>query len=128
MKVSEVMSKAVIVDDTISLREAAKIMSKKNIANVIVVKDGKIIGYVSERDVLSNLNSLDKKVTNSMSRKIITVNADDDISEAGKIMANSQLKRLPVIKNGKLVGAISFRDVIRYLESSSAEEGDFFFN
>jgi CBS domain-containing protein len=129
MKVSNVMSKAVVVDDTITLRKAASIMSSKNIANVVVIKDGKIKGYVSERDVLSNLEKLDKPVTSSMSRGVVTVSADAEISEAGRIMTGRKLKRLPVMKNGKLVGAISFRDVIRYSEKGgSGDGGDFFFN
>ena len=129
MKVSQAMSKAVVIDDNITLREAAKIMSQKDIANVIVVTDGKIKGFVSEMDVLTNLNNLDKPVSKSMSKKVITISADASISEAGKIMADSQIRRLPVVKNGKLVGAISFRDVIRHgSENAESDEGDFFFN
>jgi CBS domain-containing protein len=129
MKVSDVMGKAVVIDNTVSLRDAAKIMSKKNIANVIVVSGGKIKGYVSERDVLSNLEKLDKPVTSSMSRSVITVNSNSKVSEAGRIMASRKIKRLPVVNKGKLVGAISFRDVIRYSEKGgSGDGGDFFFN
>ena len=131
MKVSQVMSKAVVVDSAVSLRHAAKVMSRKNIANVIVIRDGKIRGYVSERDVLRNLGKLDKPVTSSMSRGVTTVKADDDVLEAGRIMAGKKIKRLPVLRKGKLVGAISFRDVIRHAKGSGSEgsgKGDFFFN
>jgi len=130
MKVSQVMSKAVVVDDTVTLRHAANVMSRKNISNVVVVKDGKIKGYVSERDVLENLNNLDKPIKGSMSKGVATINADADISEAGRVMASNKIKRLPVMNNGKLVGAISFRDVIRHSKSGKSEssDGDFFFN
>ncbi len=132
MKVSEVMSKAVVVDEDITLRQVAKIMSKKNIANVIVIKDGQINGYVSERDVLVNLSNLDKPLKNYMSKEVISISADSNISEAGKIMVERKVKRLPVIKNGKLVGAISFRDVIKNLEKEKGNEENpeenFFFN
>src|SRR3989344_4340027 len=132
MKVSEVMSKAVVVDEDITLRQVAKIMSKKNIANVIVIKDGQINGYVSERDVLVNLSNLDKPLKNYMSKEVISISADSNISEAGKIMVERKVKRLPVIKNGKLVGAISFRDVIKKdrKEKGNEEnpEENFFFN
>ena len=110
------MSKAVVIDPNITLRQAANIMSKKNIANVIVIKDGKIKGYVSERDVLSNLSNLDSKVIKSMSKSVSTISADAEISEAGRLMASKMIKRLPVVKKGKLVGAISFRDVIKHFE------------
>ena len=73
MKVSEVMSKAVVIDEDITLRQAAKIMSKKNIANVVVIKDGKISGYISERDVLINLSNLDKPLKNYMSKEVISI-------------------------------------------------------
>tara|TARA_Y100000310_G_scaffold261214_1_gene270480 strand:- start:4146 stop:4541 length:396 start_codon:yes stop_codon:yes gene_type:complete len=131
MKVSQVMSKAVVVDTDVSLRHAAKVMSRKNIANVIVIRDGKIKGYVSERDVLRNLGKLDKPVTSSMSRGVTTIKDDVDVLEAGRIMAGKKIKRLPVMRNGKLVGAISFRDVIRHAKGSGSggsSEGEFFFN
>jgi len=131
MKVSQVMTKAVVIDESVTLRHAAKVMSQKDIANVIVVKDGKIKGYVSERDVLGNLGKLDKPVSSSMSKGVITINADSDLSEAGKIMAGKQIRRLPVVKNGKLVGAISLRDIIRHMSYNDSEgdsEEDFFFN
>lgn len=122
------MGKAVVVDPEITLKQAAKIMSSKNIANVIVIKDGKIKGYVSERDVLSNLSNLDSTVSKSMSKSVTTISADADISQAGRIMSSKKIKRLPVVKNGKLVGAISFRDVIRYAGKGGSEEAEYFFN
>ena len=130
MKVSQVMSKAVVIEDSISLRKAANIMSRKNIANVVVVSGGKIKGFVSERDVLNNLSKLDKPVKGSMTRGVITISSESDVVEAGRIMVSRKVKRLPVIKNKKLVGAISFRDVIKHAKSSgsSSDEGDFFFN
>lgn len=122
------MGKAVVVDPDITLKQAASIMSHKNIANVIVIKNGKIKGYVSERDVLSNLSNLDSKVSKSMSKTVTTISADAEISEAGRIMSSKKIKRLPVIKNGKLVGAVSFRDIIRYAGKGSSDEGEYFFN
>jgi len=130
MKVSQVMSKAVVIDDTVTLRHAASVMSKKNIASVVVVKDGKIKGYVSESDVLANLEKLDKPVINSMSKGVTTIDAEAEVTEAGRIMADKQIRRLPVVRKGKLVGAVSFRDIIRYSKSgqSGGDEGDFFLN
>ena len=127
MKISQVMSKAIVIDPEVTLRQAAKIMSRKNIANVIIVKDGKIKGYVSERDVLSNLSNLDLKVGKSMSKGVATISADAEISAAGKMMASKMIKRLPVVKDGKLVGAISFRDVIRYGKGNGTTD-EYFFN
>ena len=124
------MSKAVVIDDTVTLRHAASVMSKKNIASVVVVKDGKIKGYVSESDVLANLEKLDKPVINSMSKGVTTIDAEAEVAEAGRIMADKQIRRLPVVRNGKLVGAVSFRDIIRYSKTgqSGGDEGDFFLN
>ena len=68
MNVLEIMSKAVVVDDHISVRDAAKIMSDKNIGSLIVVKDNKIIGIVTERDVLKNIPKLSEKISFIMTK------------------------------------------------------------
>lgn len=126
MKVSQVMSKAIVIEDSISLKEASKIMANKGITNLIIAIDGKIMGIITDSDIIRNISNIDDKVSKVMSKKVITVDADQEIKEAGEIMIDKNLRRLPVTKNGKLAGAINFIDVIKH--AGYSEEGDFFFN
>ena len=59
MKVSQIMKKAYVVDENISLKEAARIMSNKKIGGLIVLKGDKISGIITERNIINNLRDLD---------------------------------------------------------------------
>ncbi len=61
-----------------------------------------------------------------MTKKVITISHDKTVEDASRIMYNRKIKRLPVIKNDKLVGEINLADVISY--AKGIDEGDFFFN
>ncbi|HLD98552.1 MAG TPA: CBS domain-containing protein [Candidatus Nanoarchaeia archaeon] len=125
MEVREIMSKAVVTDDKATLRDAARIMSDKNIGSLIVVVNNVIKGILTERDVMKNINKLDNKITSIMSKRVITIDAYSDVQEAVKIMTERRIKRIPVLKDKKLVGLISMTDLIAY---SDVEESDFFLN
>jgi len=70
MKVKEIMNKAVVVDHNISVREAAKIMSDRNIGSLIILKSSKIIGIITERDIMKNISSLSKGISSIMSKML----------------------------------------------------------
>ena len=125
MKVSQLMNKAVIVDDNVSLKEAGKIMSSKNLTSLIIVKDDKIFGILTDRDVLKNISDLDQTVAKGMSKNVITITDDASVEDAAKLMMSKNVKRLPVVKKGKLVGAINLTDIIGSIEG---ENDDFFLN
>ena len=131
VKVSQVMGPIVVIEDSVSVKDAAKIMSTKNITNLVVIKDKKIMGIITDRDVLKNLSRLGESVRKIMSRHVTTISSDAELEEAGRIMTDKKIKRLPVVKNGKLVGAVNFTDVIGHCEFSKGDGdsgGDFFFN
>jgi len=114
MKIKDVMNKAVAIDQNISLKEAAKIMSDKNIGSLIAVKDEKVMGILTEHDVVSNISGLDKKVSSIMAKKVTTIDSNKDINEAAIIMAENKIKRLPVLAEGDLVGVITVTDIIAH--------------
>src|SRR3989344_1342203 len=119
MKVSQLMNKAVIVDDNVSLKEAGKIMSSKNLTSLIIVKDDKISGILTDRDVLKNISDLDQTVAKGMSKNVITITDDASVEDAAKLMMSKNVKRLPVVKKGKLVGAINLTDIIGSIEGEN---------
>jgi len=113
MKVREVMKKAVAIENDVSLREAAKIMSKNNIGSLIVVHEETIRGIVTEKDITKNADNLSKRVSSVMVRNTITIDAEDEISNAAELMAKNKIKHLPVLKNDKLVGIITSGDLLQ---------------
>ena len=125
MKLSEIMSKAFVVDSEISVKEAAKIMSDKNIGNLIVMRDEKIVGIVTERDVIKNISSLGSRVSSIMSKNVITIDKNDSLENAAELMAEKKIKRLPVLNKGELVGIITATDIIANAEDLNE---DFFFD
>lgn len=124
MKVSKIMSKAVIIDDTISIKQAAKIMSDKNIGSLIIVKNNKINGIITERDILKNLSKLNSKVNSIMSKNVVIIDKDSNIEQAADVMADKKIKRLPVVEDNKLIGLISATDIIAHAKDFNE---DFFF-
>jgi len=121
MKVSEIMNKAYVADGSISMKEAAKIMSEKNVGCLIVMKGDKILGIVTERDVIKNIGQLGSKISSVMTKSVITVDASDNIDNAAVVLAKNRIKKLPVLKKGKLAGIITATDIIAHSEDINEE-------
>jgi len=126
VKISQIMKRAYVVDENITLKEAAKIMSNKKIGGLIVLNGDKISGIITERNIINNLQNINSKISKFMARKIISVSSDDEVNNAAKLMTQNKIKRLPVIDNGKLVGIVRITDVVG--KSEAIEQGNFFFN
>lgn len=123
MKVKELMKKAYVIDKNISLSEAAKVMSSRNIGCLIFVVGKKPKGILTERDLLRNFNR-NPKVTEVMSKSLVTIEPGANVQEALNLMNDKKIKRLPVVESGVLVGIITATDL---LSSTDELEGDFFF-
>lgn len=123
MLVKEIMKRPFVVDKDMGLSEAANIMSKKGIGSLIFVSDNKIKGIVTERDLIRDFNK-HEKISKVMTQKVVTVEADEGLDRAAEIMREKEIKRLPVIDKGKLVGIITLTDILANFE---ALEEDFFF-
>lgn len=127
-KISSVMEKAMIIEEDLTLEQAAKIMGVKNVTSLIVTKDDKISGIISHRDILKNISNLGKRVSNIMSRRVFTISDDKTTDDALRIMLNKKIKSLPVIKDDKLVGIIRLGDIIEESNVSVSDLGEFFIN
>lgn len=121
MKVAEVMNKAFVIEDNINLKQASKIMSDKRIGSLIIMKGDEIAGIVTERDILKNVSSLVEKVSKIMTKNVITIDERESIDDAALIMAKDKIKRLPVLKNGKLIGIITATDILANSDSLNEE-------
>jgi CBS domain-containing protein len=108
----------VIVKPTITVLEAAKLMKKKKIGNVIVVEKKQPVGILTESDILKKVvaegkSAKDVLVEDVMSTPIIVIDPYVPVEEAMKTMGKCNIRRLPVIENGKLTGIITNKDISR---------------
>jgi CBS domain-containing protein len=122
MRVSEIMTKNVrtATPDT-SLREIAAIMREGDMGAVPIIDDGKLIGIVTDRDIVvravSEGKSADSPVGETMTSELFTVAPDDYVFEAVRLMGDKQVRRVPVINNdGSLAGIIAMADVALEME------------
>ena len=98
-----------------------KIIQKKISGAPVVNDNGEIIGVITEKDCLRvifdekyhNLFPNKGKVTNYMSKEVVTVNHNIKINELASLFMKSNFRRYPVLRNGKMVGIISRRDVLK---------------
>ena len=101
-----------------TLRDAAKIMSKEHVGSLLVTEEGKIIGILTERDIVKKAvatlgNPSLKKVKEVMATDLVTTTPDEDIFEAIRIMRDYNFRHLPVKHDGKIVGLITLKDILK---------------
>ena len=111
------MSKDVITgDEETPVEEVAKIMGEKSIGSVIVTSNGEPMGIFTERDLLTKFlaedQSLKIEVGKACSSPLITAPVGISVHDAAAIMTSKHIKRLPITKEGKLVGILSARDLV----------------
>jgi CBS domain-containing protein len=111
------MSKGVITtDEETSVEDAAKIMGEKSIGSVIITRNGEPFGIFTERDLLTKFlakdQSLKIEVGKACSSPLITAPIEMGIQDAAAIMTSKHIKRLPITKDGKLMGILSARDLV----------------
>jgi len=120
LKVEDVMVTDVIsISARASVKKAAEIMNKYEIGSLLVVENNRAIGIITERDLLKRvvakaLNPAKTRVKEIMSKPLIVAEPDMDLEEAVKLMFEMKIKKLPVVKDGKLVGLVSLTDVARF--------------
>ncbi|MBY8973227.1 CBS domain-containing protein [Pseudomonas sp. P867] len=106
--------------------EALVRMSEKNVGALPVVKEGAVVGIISERDyarklILKGLSSVTTRVDDVMSSPVITVDTHKSVEECMNIMTDSHLRHLPVVEDGKLLGLLSIGDLVK---EAIAEQAD----
>jgi Predicted signal-transduction protein containing cAMP-binding and CBS domains len=106
----------VTVEPTVDVRRAVRVMNDFEIGCLIVVEAGRVVGILTERDVLKRVVDEGRKpeettVGEIMSKPPITISPDADLETAIKVMFKNKIKKLPVVENGKLIGLITFTDL-----------------
>jgi CBS domain-containing protein len=133
MLVREVMSSPVVtVGPRTPVKQAVRLLDEHRITSMPVVdEEGRLVGVVSEADVLRDALPPDRRtherlvelaappvhlvVTDVMTHLPMSVGPDDDLVDAVELMVDTQVKSLPVVSSGRVVGMVSRRDVIAVL-------------
>lgn len=119
IKVKEIMTKpAIKIEHDKTVQEAAQEMVKHRVGSIIVVKNNRPIGIITETDLNKKIvapakNPKKLKVTDIMSSPIVFANPEDDIVTAVEMMEKHRIKRLPVVSKKKIVGIITNTDIAR---------------
>ena len=112
-------SEVVTVDPDTTLGEVTTLLSERRIGAVVVLQDRKVVGIVSERDVVKTIarigaSALTTPVREAMTSRIITCGLNDSIDELMDSMTAGRFRHLPVIENGELAGIVSIGDVVKH--------------
>ena len=129
MKVEDIMTRDVrTIDRNSTVEQAARMMKELNVGSIPVTENGNIIGIITDRDVvLRNVadgrTAADTRVEEVMSKTVVTATPDMDVHRAADLMAQNQIRRLPVMENNRMVGIVSIGDLaVRNIYENEAGE------
>ena len=103
------------------MTEAARLLADQDVGSLPVVENERLVGIVTDRDIAVRVVAEGRSaegvtIGDIASRDPVTVDADDQLDEALKRMARHQVRRLPVVDRGRLIGMLAQRDVARNVE------------
>ncbi|MFQ5923253.1 MAG: CBS domain-containing protein [Anaerolineales bacterium] len=101
-----------------SVYEALQLLAEKNIGALVVLRDGELVGVVSERDyarkvVLHGKTSMKTPVKEIMTEEVIAVGAGSTVEEAMALMTDKRIRHLPVVEGEEIVGVVSIGDLVK---------------
>ena len=116
--VKDIMKKNVItIDESMSIQEAAQMMTDANVGCVIVTKKDNPIGIITERDFVTRIAAegrpLFTEVCEIMSIPLTTVSPDDTVWDAAEIMRVKGIHKLPVQEGNEIVGIVTTTDFVK---------------
>jgi len=118
MIVKEIMNKNVVtIEPDVTVQDAAKKMVEDGTKFLIVTEKGKLVGIVSEWDFVKKVAGEeefkeDAKLGTIMTKKVIVVPPDVEISEAAEIMSTNNIKKLPIVEKNVLIGVVTAMDIL----------------
>ncbi len=124
--VGEIMTKDVVTvtpDDTVET--AVRAMIDHEIGSVVVVEEGAPLGLFTERDltrkILETPDLLRRPVGDVMSSPVVSTEPGVEMVEAFDLMTSKNIRRLPVVEDGRLVGIVTERDLIKWVSAVAQE-------
>jgi CBS domain-containing protein len=119
MRIEKLMTRNVItLPADASVYDAVKLMNKNRIGCLVVVDNSHIVGILTERDLLERVlekckNPKETRISEIMTRHVITGKPDMELSDATKVMFKNKVKKLPIIEKNRLVGIVTLTDIAR---------------
>jgi CBS domain-containing protein len=114
----------VTVEASATVQDAAKLMDEKDIGNVLVVENNEVQGIVTDRDIVVRViakgDGADASVREAATTDLETLEPDASIDDAIQKMEQGNIRRLPVVEDGKPVGVISLGDLAQAKDKDSA--------
>ena len=125
--VKDIMTKNVIsIGADKSVFEAAELMSSSKIGCLVITDGEAPIGIVTERDIVRRVVAknipVKTKISEIMSRSLIMVDPDASLRDAARVMSSNKIRRLPVMKQNKLVGIVVASDFVRNVGKKTVSE------
>jgi CBS domain-containing protein len=104
------------IDASTSVVEAARLMREGHIGSLPITADEQLVGMITDRDIAMRVvaeaaDQTKTSVGDVSSRDLVIVEPDEDLDEALQLMARHQVRRLPVVENGRLVGIVAQADI-----------------
>ena len=104
------------VEPTTTAQEAARTMKSEDIGSLPIVEGDKLVGVITDRDlairIIAEGKGIDTPVAEIASKDVVTIDPQQSLEEAARLMANNQVRRLPVVEeDGKLVGILAQADI-----------------
>jgi CBS domain-containing protein len=108
------------VSENISVLDALKVMTEKNISAVLVMENDRLHGIFTERDyarkiILQGKSSKDTLIKEAMTSNPITINLSDSIDYCMELMTDKHIRHLPVVENDEVKGMVSIGDVVKFI-------------
>ncbi len=120
VKVGDIMTRNFITaNPKISIKDAAKLMTKKRVGSLILTEKEELKGILTEKDIIwalskkSKKDLADVKAKDICTKKITTIKPSADITSAIKLMRKKKFRRLPVVLKKKVIGYLTLKDILR---------------
>ena len=114
------------LDVSTSIRDAAKLMDKKDIGCIIVTKNQLPVGILTERDFVKRIAAKEIPLTASlekvMSSPLIEIDSNETVWEAAQIMKTNNIHKLPVKKDNQIIGIVTSTDLVKICSIGSDSE------
>lgn len=108
------------VPENISVLDALKVMTEKNISAVLVMENEQLRGIFTERDyarkiILQGKSSKDTLIKEAMTANPITIKLSDSIDHCMELMTDQHIRHLPIVESGEVKGMVSIGDVVKFI-------------
>ena len=117
MKVREIMTTevATAAPDT-TLDEIAIMMKEEDAGGIPIVDDGELVGIITDRDIVIRCIAAGKEPTDTTAEEVLseemrTIEPDAEVEQASQLMAQHQIRRLPVVEDGEIIGIVTLGDI-----------------